>query len=197
MGSLPIQLIHRETLKQWRHTAIPLQLIDVRSATEFATAHIPGAANIPLEQVELRIADLAAERPIVLVCQAGTRARIAAGTLASSGLEARVLEGGTEAWIKAGEPVVCLTRTRWAMERQVRFVAGILVALGTLLAATVSNWFLILPAFIGCGLTFAGLSGLCPMGEMLARMPWNRSRPSASTDHDRKQGVSCSCELPK
>jgi rhodanese-related sulfurtransferase len=51
------------------------QLVDVRSATEFRAGHIPGAINIPMDEVESRLLDLDANRPIVLICQSGQRRR--------------------------------------------------------------------------------------------------------------------------
>ena len=57
------------------------QWIDVRSPGEYASGHIPGAVNIPMEQIEARIDDLLPAVPIVLVCQAGKRARMVAGLL--------------------------------------------------------------------------------------------------------------------
>jgi hypothetical protein len=66
------------------------------------------------------------------------------------------------------------TAARWALERQVRLLAGLLGLLGVLLGVTVSLWWLLVPGFVGCGLIFAGCSGFCPMGEALARLPWNR-----------------------
>jgi rhodanese-related sulfurtransferase len=185
------QTIRIDTWKDWQAEGRRAQLVDVRSATEFATAHLPGAINIPLEQIELRTADLDANAPVVLVCQAGTRARMAQTLLAASGKDLLVLEGGTEAWLKAGYPAVRGTAARWALERQVRLIAGLLVAVGALLSATVSPWWLLLPAFVGCGLVFAGFTGLCPMGEILARMPWNRTRAHSAPP----QGVSCACSL--
>jgi rhodanese-related sulfurtransferase len=184
--------------QDWQTTGRQAQLVDVRSATEFATAHLPGAINIPLEQIELRTADLNADGPVVLVCQGGTRARIARELLASSGRNLIVLDGGTDAWINEGSPVVRNTVARWALERQVRLTAGALVALGVLLAVLVSPWWLIVPAFVGCGLIFAGVTGLCLMGEALARLPWNRARVVAhNTAQGVPQGVSCACELGK
>ena len=165
-----------ETWKDWQAAGRRAQLVDVRSATEFATAHLPGAINIPLEQIERRTEDLEANAPVVLVCLAGTRARLAHALLAESGKELVVLEGGTGAWLQAGYPAVRSTAARWALERQVRLLAGLLVAVGVLLAVTVSRWWLLLPGFVGCGLAFAGCSGFCPMGEALARLPWNRPR---------------------
>jgi rhodanese-related sulfurtransferase len=187
-GALPFQrrkmpqaaarIINIETWKDWQASGRRAQLVDVRSATEFATAHLPGAVNIPLEQIESRTADLETNTPVVLVCQGGTRARLASELLAASGKDLVVLEGGTGAWLQAGNPAVRSTASRWALERQVRLAAGLLGFIGVVLAVTVSPWWLILPGFVGCGLIFAGCTGFCPMGEVLARLPWNRPRRS-------------------
>ena len=149
------------------------QLVDVRSASEFAAGHIPGAMNIPMDQIETRLDDLRPNTPLVLICQAGKRARMTAGLLEPCQRQMSVLEGGTSAWIQAGLPVVTSVKTRWSLERQVRLGAGLLVLAGVVLAFTVNvNW-LFLSAFVGAGLTFAGLTDICLMGEVLAKMPWN------------------------
>jgi rhodanese-related sulfurtransferase len=101
---------------------------------------------------------------------------MASALLTASGKDLVVLEGGTQAWLQAGYPVVHSTASRWALERQVRLAAGLLVAMGVLLVVVISRWWLLLPGFVGCGLVFAGCTGFCPMGEVLARMPWNRPR---------------------
>jgi rhodanese-related sulfurtransferase len=154
-----------------------VQLIDVRSPSEYATGHIPGAINMPMDQVQSRLPDLERESAIVLVCQSGQRARMVAGLLEPCGKELRILEGGTSAWIKAGLPVVATSVTRWSLERQVRFAAGLLVLTGVLLALTTNLYWIYLAGFIGLGLTFSGVSGLCPMGSLLGLMPWNRGAP--------------------
>lgn len=161
-----------------------VQLIDVRSPSEYATGHIPGAVNMPMDQVQSRLPDLQGEDSIVLVCQSGRRARMVAGLLEPCGKELRILEGGTSAWVKAGLPVVATSVTRWSLERQVRFAAGLLVLTGVILALTTNLYGIYLAGFIGLGLTFSGVSGLCPMGNLLGLMPWNR-------------GASCSFEAPK
>jgi hypothetical protein len=81
-----------------------------------------------MEQVQSRIPDLENEDAIVLVCQSGQRARMVAGLLEPCGKELSILEGGTSAWVKAGLPVVSTSVTRWSLERQVRFAAGLLRA---------------------------------------------------------------------
>jgi hypothetical protein len=58
--------------------------------------------------------------------------------------------------------------------RQVQITAGSLVVLGAALGALVDPRFHGLSAFVGAGLVFAGIMGLCPMANLLALMPWNR-----------------------
>lgn len=150
--------------------------IDVRSPGEYGAGHIPGAINIPLEQIEARLLDIEAGPSITLTCKTGVRARIAAGLLAPCRQDLAVLEGGTAAWASAGLPLVVTTRTRWSLERQVRLLAGLIVLAGASLAVTVSPYWVYLCGFIGLGLTFAGLTDFCAMGVLLARMPWNKAR---------------------
>ena len=162
-----------------RKTLAPQRLIDVRSAAEFAIGHIPGAINVPMEQVESRLADVG-DGPVVLVCEAGKRAEIVAGWL-----EARqpvsVLTGGTAAWRQAGNPLVSCTPCRWTLERQVRVAAGLIVLVATLLAAFSNPAWLYLAMFVGAGLTFAGLTNICGMAVLLSSMPWNRdAKPKAA-----------------
>jgi len=149
------------------------QWIDVRSTSEFAAGHIPGAICIPMDQIESRLADLH-RGPIILICQMGKRAQMTADLLAPCGLDLTVLDGGTAAWIQAGNPVVRNVKTRWSLERQVRLGAGLIVLTASILALTASIDWLALAAFVGAGLTFAGLTDLCPLAEILQRMPWNR-----------------------
>jgi rhodanese-related sulfurtransferase len=152
----------------------PALLVDVRSASEFASGHIPGAVNIPMDQIESRLDDLDRNLPIVLVCQTGTRARMTAGLLEPCQRQIAVLDGGTKAWVQAGLPVVASVKTRWSLERQVRLGAGLLVLTGVILALTANPRWIFLSGFIGLGLTFAGLTDLCPMAIMLEKMRWNR-----------------------
>jgi rhodanese-related sulfurtransferase len=149
------------------------QLVDVRSPSEYAAGHIPGAINIPMEQIEARLEDLSSTSPIVLVCQAGKRAHITAELLSGCQLTITVLEGGTDAWIREGLPTVRSSKTRWSLERQVRLGAGLLVLVGVVLAWAVNSRWLFLSAFVGSGLIFAGLTDICPMAAFLGKMPWN------------------------
>lgn len=165
------------TISQLRNdTSTRALLVDVRSGTEFASGHIPGAVNIPMDQIEARLDDLGLNLnlPIVLICQSGKRARMTAGLLEPCQRQITVLEGGTEAWIRAGLPVVASVKTRWSLERQVRLGAGLLVLTGAILALTAHPRWVFLSGFVGLGLTFAGLTDICLMAVILERMPWNR-----------------------
>ena len=163
-------------------------VLDVRSSAEFATGHIPGAINIPMEQIETRMADIPAA-PVVLVCEAGKRAEIVAGWLADR-KEVSVLEGGTQAWRGADYPVVTCAPCRWTLERQVRLIAGILVLMGTVLSLLVNTTWVYLAMFIGAGLTFAGATNICGMAILLGKMPWN-SRPNSAVMRSTAAKESC------
>ena len=157
-----------------------VELIDVRTPAEFGEMHIEFARNVPLEGLDPQ--QIAAQHngttaPLYVTCRSGSRGQQACTKLADH-LSVINVEGGTLAWEQAGLPLV-RGRKAISLERQVRIVAGLLVLIGSLLAYFVHPYFLAVPAFIGAGLTFAGVTDTCGMGLMLARMPWNQvSRPS-------------------
>ncbi len=158
-----------------------LVLIDVRTGGEFETGHIPGSFNVPLDALSEHCARLGrVDSEVVLICQSGGRARQAEQRLADAGLSTvHVLDGGINAWHAAGGEVSS-TSDRWAMERQVRLVAGSLALAGVLLSTRIpkAKW---LAGFIGTGLTFSAVTNTCGMGTVLAKLPYNRA---ASADID-------------
>lgn len=155
----------------------PIDLIDVRTPAEFRAVHVRGARLQPLDALDPDAvrADRPAQAtgPCYILCKSGGRATKAAQQLSSDGMDVVVIEGGTDACVAAG--LLCERgESVMSLERQVRIAAGALVFAGTLLAATVSPWFLILPGLVGAGLVFAGVTNTCGMGMLLARLPWNR-----------------------
>ena len=64
-----------------------------------------------------------------------------------------------------------------SIERQVRIGAGTMVLAGVLLGHYVYPGWYFLSGFIGCGLIFAGITDWCGMGLLLAKMPWNQTKP--------------------
>lgn len=82
-----------------------VQLIDVRYDSEWSAGHIEGARHIPEDDLEDRVGELDATRPVVTVCRAGTRSAEAAEWLRGQGFEAHSLDGGMLAWKWAGLPL--------------------------------------------------------------------------------------------
>jgi rhodanese-related sulfurtransferase len=83
-----------------------VQIIDVRTPGEYAGGHVPGAINIPHMSVVSRKDELASDKELVMICQMGQRSALACEFAASLGFKDLYnVEGGTEAWIKAGYQV--------------------------------------------------------------------------------------------
>ena len=134
---------------------------------------MPGARHNPLSR--LAPVEAPAGKAVIFHCRSGARTLANAARLAgAASCEAYVLEGGIDAWKKAGLPVAVDRRQPIEIMRQVQIVAGSLVLLGVVLGVWVAPAFLGLSAFVGAGLAFAGISGWCGMARLLAIMPWNR-----------------------
>ncbi|MGW2100504.1 rhodanese-like domain-containing protein [Streptomyces olivaceoviridis] len=158
-----------------------LTVIDVRTPGEYAGGHVPGALNIPLDQLDRALPDIrtAAERgDVLVVCASGARSETACRVLAGNGITTATLAGGTAAWTAGGydthRPET--TKATWSMDRQVRFTAGTVVLLGLLLGLAVHPAFHLLSAGIAAGLVVSALTNACGMAAMLAKLPHNRPR---------------------
>ena len=101
----PIRQVDVATLRSdLDRAAVPL-LVDVRTSGEFRSGHVPGAKNIPLDQLAARLAELGtSDQEVYLICQSGGRSARAAATLAAKGLRPVNVSGGTGAWLAAGYP---------------------------------------------------------------------------------------------
>jgi len=95
--------IYPDDLKQWIDDGA--QLVDVREAWEYGAGHVPGAVNIPLDELIDRIGEL--REPLVLVCASGNRSGMAAQYLTGRGGFEKVanLMGGTYLWVARGNPL--------------------------------------------------------------------------------------------
>ena len=81
-------------------------LVDAREPVEFAEVRAPDALLIPMSTFAGRIADLPADRPLLLICHLGGRSAAAAGFLIQSGrTDVANVAGGMDAWERAGLPV--------------------------------------------------------------------------------------------
>lgn len=152
-------------------------LIDIREPDEYAREHIPGAVSLPLSRAAAADVKLEAGRTAVFHCKSGMRTETNCAMLAErvEG-EALILEGGIEAWKKAGLPVTANAKAPLPMNRQVQITAGLLVLTGAVVGTFVHPAGYALSGFVGAGLTFAGISGWCGMANVLALMPWNQTK---------------------
>lgn len=69
-------------------------LLDVRTPDEFAAGHIPGAMNIPVDDLRSRMEELPRNRKIAAYCQVGQRGYLATRILLQAGLSASNISGG-------------------------------------------------------------------------------------------------------
>ena len=83
-----------------------LFVLDVRTPQEYAEGHVPGAVNVPYDQLASRLAEVPKDKDVVLYCKSGRRAGIAAETLTANGYtRLSHLEGDMPAWLAKGRPV--------------------------------------------------------------------------------------------
>lgn len=166
-------------------------ILDVREKEEFEAEHIPGSILCPMSQLDLLAPGILKNLrndEVSIMCRSGNRAKMALKELSrlpNDHLSFSVFEGGILRWKQQGRPVQG-ARGQFPIMRQVQIVAGSLILLSVLGYFFISPAFIYLAAFVGAGLTFAGVSGFCGMALLLQRMPWNKSGA-------RETGAQCGC----
>ena len=141
-----------------------IRLVDIREPDEVESLRIEGAEIAPLSVIRWQDFRPVTDKPVVFTCNSGRR------TKNNSDLLEQLAAG--EAWQMDGLPVV-RSRRSLPMFRQIQIGAGGMVLLGLALSLAWPQW-LWLSAFVGAGLVFAGVTGFCGLGLLLARMPWNK-----------------------
>lgn len=179
----PGEQVEPGALRTWLDSAAPPRVLDVRTPPEYASVHIPGSYNVPLDTLREHREDLARhlDDHVVLVCRSGMRAQQAERAFADVGLpNVHVLRGGVTGWRADGGPVT-RGRDRWDLERQVRFTAGSIVLTAGLASviAPRAKW---LATAVGGGLVGAALTDTCAMGTALSKLPFNRDVPACDID---------------
>jgi sulfur-carrier protein adenylyltransferase/sulfurtransferase len=82
-----------------------LSIVDVREPREYAVAHLPGALNIPVGQLQQRLADVPQSEAVVFMCRSGARSMTAAAIAARAGRAGLAhLEGGLLSWARDIDP---------------------------------------------------------------------------------------------
>lgn len=157
-------------------------IVDVRTPAEVAGESLPGSHHIPLQDLTidriqqwLQASGGDQEEPVYLLCASGVRAEKAAALFAETvDNPLWIIEGGISALRDTELPLQRGERAVMSLERQVRITAGLLVVVGVVLGTWVAPAFYALSAFVGAGLTFAGITDSCAMAIVLAKMPWNQ-----------------------
>lgn len=84
----------------------PHVLVDVRTPGEYRQGHLPGAVNIPLNDLQRRIQEVPTDKTVIVVCATGNRSRTGATLIMRAGNEdVYNLQGGTMAWMMQGQPL--------------------------------------------------------------------------------------------
>ncbi|MDH3901580.1 MAG: rhodanese-like domain-containing protein, partial [Gammaproteobacteria bacterium] len=103
-------IMETQELRRRRATEKDLLVLDVRTSEDFVgeQGHIDGAVNIPVEELQQRMAELGdnLEHPVAIVCRTDRRSAKAALLLTEAGFaDVHVVRGGMTKWIEAGLPV--------------------------------------------------------------------------------------------
>lgn len=171
---MTLRKIDAKTTHDWMQQGKAV-LIDVREPDEYIKEHIPEAHLVPLSGFNLQDFPKEHNKIAVFHCRSGGRTEAAAPQILKSGFrEVYQLEGGIQSWRATGLPVNENAKAPISIMRQVQIAAGSLILLGVFLAVLVSPWFVALSAFVGAGLTQAGITGNCAMASLLKYMPWNQ-----------------------
>lgn len=82
-------------------------LVDVREQSEWDAGHIEGAVLIPLGQLATRMSEIPSDKTVLVICRSGNRSAQARDQLLEAGYaQVTSIDGGMNAWIQAGYPVV-------------------------------------------------------------------------------------------
>jgi rhodanese-related sulfurtransferase len=162
-------------------------ILDVRTDMECAEKRLCRAhVHVPLDQLDAREFaarhNLNPESGLYILCRSGQRAARAAEKFTAIGFgNVHVIPGGIQACEECGEKLEGHQtgtrpqhKARLSLERQVRIAAGSFVLLGSALGFFIDSAFIALPAVVGAGLIFAGVTDRCGLMLILTRMPWNK-----------------------
>ena len=103
-GTIPTVDVAEADRRMREDPARPV-LLDVREMDEFLTVRAPGAVLVPTSAFMVRVGELPADRPLLVICHSGRRSAAVVGYLARLGrTDAANVAGGMDAWARAGLP---------------------------------------------------------------------------------------------
>jgi rhodanese-related sulfurtransferase len=144
-------------------------IIDVREPAEFKDGHLPGAVNHPSTRFSVTDYRAYRQQAIFLVCQTGDRANEIARKLHKHGItRVFVLDRHLE------DIALETPENIWSVDRQFRFLLGILLGLFLIGYHWASDYFLVIPIILCLGLTITAIIDKCYLRVGIARLPWNK-----------------------
>ncbi|MEM0910869.1 MAG: rhodanese-like domain-containing protein [Pseudomonadota bacterium] len=151
-------------------------LVDVREAIEHDAFHIAPSAHIPLGKITSDLLPKT-DKKVVIYCLKGVRGQKACEKVTATNDDVDVfnLTGGINAWRAAGLPLKVSEKKHFPLDRQVQITIGSFVLFSALASVLVNPAFVWVAAFFGAGLMFAGMTGTCGLGLLIAKMPWNKA----------------------
>jgi rhodanese-related sulfurtransferase len=100
--TLPLEISADKAYELYQNGVL---ILDVRTQEEWNDFHVPDSTLIPLDQLPDRLAELPADRMIVVVCHAGSRSEMARDLLLEAGFsQVTSLKGGLAEWLASGYP---------------------------------------------------------------------------------------------
>ena len=116
-----------------------VDFINVCTIPEYNEKHIPGVRNVPLDTLEQHMHEFTDKKTIYIHCRSGVRGQQAVEKLAQLGVTAELINvtGGIIAWSNAGFATTTNTTRKPLMHQVLLITAGVLIALGILLALLV------------------------------------------------------------
>ena len=105
MADAPQTVAPKAYMTDFVDAGAPHQLIDVRTPAEYATGHIAGSINIPVEEIGSRLNEVSKDEPVVVYCRSGNRSNQAAQILDGAGYTGVYDLGGIQSWQAAGYPL--------------------------------------------------------------------------------------------
>lgn len=171
-----MRILSPDQAKDLTATEPDITVIDIRSPSDFRRCHIPGAINMPLDQIH---DDCRISGNVLFYCQSGRRTQMGRDRLQkliAGQKTVYALDGGLGAWTKQNYPLSEDASQPLSLERQTQIAIGVILLVAMGLSLTLSPWFGLIPVFVGAGLLVAGITGFCGLGLLLAQMPWNKPK---------------------
>lgn len=168
-------------------------LLDVRTDMEYQQVHADCAVHEPLSQLDPSVAanrhGLDKHKPVYVICKSGGRSMAGAQKFDKAGfVHVYSIDGGTNAWVRAGLPVVRTGCGAFSLLQQVLFVSALLIICGGILDNYLHTRWFMTGACVVLMLMFLGVTGKCNLATLLAKMPWNKTQGCG------KKGACCSVD---